>query len=146
MSGSTGPLMTAHDLNAFVYALHYKLEAIEKWAPTVSESITDHAEHIDETRSRANRSFKLASDEINNLRASAATGEPDTRQVMKLVEDNDNALKTSIAIVGELLGTSISSTVRPRGKRACNTDNSTGTARPAICDGLLEWDCRSHMA
>ena len=77
--------MSAVDANAFMYALHYKIESIQKWALTVNESITDHAEHIDLTRARATHSFNLVTDEINRLRSSAATGESDARQVMKLV-------------------------------------------------------------
>ena len=55
-----------------------------------NESITDHAEHIDVTRARAAHSFNLVTDEINRLRSSAATGESDTRQVMKFVQENDD--------------------------------------------------------
>ena len=89
--------MSAVDANAFMYALHYKIEAVEKWAHTVNESITDHAEHIDTARARATHSLKMVSDEINKLRTSAATGESDTRKVMELVQQNDDALKASIA-------------------------------------------------
>ena len=110
MTGSAGPAMTAVDANAFMYALRYKIESFEKWALTVSESITDHAEHIDVTRARAAHSFHLVSDEINKLRSSAATGESDTRQVMKLVQENDDTLKASIAGVVELLGSTIAKT------------------------------------
>ena len=49
-TGAAGPAMSAADANAFMYALHYKIEAAEKWAFTVNESITDHAEHIHTTR------------------------------------------------------------------------------------------------
>ena len=102
--------MSAVDANAFVYALHFKIEAIEKWAFSVNESITDHAEHIDTTRACATHSFKMVSDEINKLRTSAATGELDTRKVMELVQQNDDTLKASIAGVVELLGSSITPT------------------------------------
>ena len=74
MTGTVGPIMTAANANAFMYAMHYKIESIEKWAVTFKESITDHAEHIDLTRARAAHSFQLVSDEINELRSSAATG------------------------------------------------------------------------
>ena len=50
MTCTAGPVMSAVEANAFMYALHYKIEAVEKWAYTVNESITDHAEHIDTTR------------------------------------------------------------------------------------------------
>ena len=53
MTGTAGPVMSAVDSNAFMYALHYKIETIEKWALTLNESFTDHAEHIDATRARA---------------------------------------------------------------------------------------------
>ena len=87
MTGSAGPVMSAVDANAFMYALHYKIESIEKWALTVNESITDHAEHIDVTRARAAHSFNLVTGEINRLCSSASIGESDTRQVMKLVQE-----------------------------------------------------------
>ena len=69
MTGPAGPVMTAADANAFMHAMHYKIEAIEKWAFTVNDSITDHAEHIGTTRARATHSFKLVSDEINKFRS-----------------------------------------------------------------------------
>ena len=98
-NGTAGPVMTAADANAFMYALHYKVEALEKWAVTVQESITDHAEHIDLTRSRAAHSFQTVSDEINRIRGLVATGESDTRKVMELADRNDVSLKASIASV-----------------------------------------------
>ena len=64
MTGFAGPDMSVVDANAFMYALHYKIESIEKWALTVNESITDHAERIDVTRARAAHSFNLFTDEI----------------------------------------------------------------------------------
>ena len=109
-SSAAGPQLDPNALNQFLYALHYKVEAIEKWAVVVNDSITDHAIHIDETRARATRSFTLVSDEINNLRSSAATGESDTRTAMKMVQDNDDALKASIASVVQMIGQSISTT------------------------------------
>ena len=90
--------------------MHYKIESVEKWALTVNESIMDHAEHIDLTRARAKHSFQFFSDEINNRRSSAATGESGTRQVMHLVQDNDDALKASIASVVDLIGSTINTT------------------------------------
>ena len=68
-NGTAGPVMASADANVFMYALHSKVEALEKWAVTVQESITDHAEHIDLTRSRAAHSFQTVSDEINRIRA-----------------------------------------------------------------------------
>ena len=71
---------------------------------------SNNALYADETRARATRSFSLVSDEINKLRSSAATGESDTRQVMKMVQENDDALKCSTASVVELIGNAISTT------------------------------------
>ena len=109
-SSTAGPQLDPDALNQFLYALHYKVEAVEKWAVVVNDSITDHATHIDETRARATRSFSLVSDEINKLRSSAATGESDTRTVMKMVQDNDDALKASIASVVQMIGGAITTT------------------------------------
>ena len=102
--------MDPDSLSTFLYALHYKVETIERWATVVNESITDHAVHIDETRARATRSLLLVSDEIRNLRPSAATGESGTRTVMKMVQEHDDALKTALASVPELIGNAINTT------------------------------------
>ena len=102
--------MNAQDANTFVYALHYKMESMEKWATTVQEAITDHAEHIDSTRARAAHSFGKVESEITRIRTALATGESDTRTVMDLVQKNDDALKGSIAGLMQLLGSSIATT------------------------------------
>ena len=93
-----------------MYGIHYKVEAMKKWAVIVNESITDHAEHIDTTRARATHSFQTVSDEINGIRTLIATGESDNRRLMELVEQNDTTLKASIAGVVELFGSSIATT------------------------------------
>ena len=61
----TGPVMDAERLDSFICALHYKVGSIEKWEFMVTDSVSDHAGHIDETRSCETRSFSLGSDEIN---------------------------------------------------------------------------------
>ena len=96
--------MNAADANTFIYALHYKMESMEKWATTVQEAITDHAEHIDSTRARAGNRFGKVESEIARIRTALATGESDTRTVMDLVQQNDDALKGSIAGLMQLLG------------------------------------------
>ena len=79
-------MMNAADANTFIYSLHYKMESMEKWATTVQEAITDHAEHIDTTRARAAHSFGKVEDEVGRIRAALATGESDNRTVMNLVQ------------------------------------------------------------
>ena len=110
MTGTAGPVMSAADANAFMYAIHYKVEAMEKWAVTVNESITDHAEHIDTTRARASHSFQTVSDEINRIRTLIAPGASDTKRFMEFEEQNDTTLKASVAGVVELRGSSIAAT------------------------------------
>ena len=109
-SSAARPQLDPDAPNSFLYALHYKVEAIEKLAIVINDSITDHAVHIEETRPRATRSFTLVSDEINKLQSSAATGESDTRTVMRIVQENDDALKASITSVVQLVGQAISTT------------------------------------
>ena len=46
MHGMTGPLMDAQTLNQFLYSIHYKVEAMEKWAGSVNDGLTDHADRI----------------------------------------------------------------------------------------------------
>ena len=50
MQGMTGPLMDAQTMNQFLYNLHYKVEAMEQWAATVNDAVTDHAMHIDNAK------------------------------------------------------------------------------------------------
>ena len=68
MTGTAGPVMSAADANAFMYAIHYKVEAMEMWAVSVNKSITDHAEHIDTTRARATHGFQTVSDRSTGFR------------------------------------------------------------------------------
>ena len=113
--------MTAVDANAFMYALDFEIESIETWALTVNASITDHAEHIDETRSRATRSFQLVS-------------ESDARQVMKLVQDNDDALKASIASVGESIGSTIATAQSTLGTKIREIQGEVGTLHSHVSE------------
>ena len=45
-------------LNAFVYALHYKVESMEKWASVVNAWGFDHAQHIDAMRVHSSSAFE----------------------------------------------------------------------------------------
>ena len=85
MHGMTGPLMDAATMNQFMYNLHYKVEAMEQWAATVNDAVTDHAVHIDNAKGKS----------VNAFRA-CATNESDTRKVMEMVQANDDALKAKI--------------------------------------------------
>ena len=49
-NGVPGPLMSAHELNTFVYELNFKIESTGHWATNFYETMTDHAAHIDEIR------------------------------------------------------------------------------------------------
>ena len=69
-SGVAGAPMDANNMNAFLYALHYKVEALEKWAPTVEGAITDHAIRIDKSdlqSAKHNLQFIGAKKEILSL-------------------------------------------------------------------------------
>lgn len=39
--------MDPSNLNAFIYVLQHKVEAMEAWASTVHEAVADHADRID---------------------------------------------------------------------------------------------------
>ena len=67
--------MSASDLNEFVYGLHHKIESIGVWAANLHETLGDHADNIDNIRTRAATSFKLVETETDSIRAAAATAE-----------------------------------------------------------------------
>ena len=96
MHGMTGPLMDAATMNQFMYNLHYKVEAMEQWAATVNDAVTDHAVHIDNAKGKS----------VNAFRA-CATNESDTRKVMEMVQANDDALKARIESVITQLDASV---------------------------------------
>ena len=84
--------MDAATMNQFLYNLHYKVEAMEQWAATVNDAVTDHAVHIDNAKAKSMNAFR-----------SYATNESDTRRVMGLVQANDDALKARIeAVVAQI--------------------------------------------
>ena len=93
--------MDLQNLNEFVYVLHNKMEAVEAWALTVNEAITDHAERIDGIKASAHSAFNAVRIETDAIRAdvtkAAATAESDTREVMRLVDANDASLKAIVA-------------------------------------------------
>ena len=80
-TGTAGPLMSADDLNAFVYAMHYKLEAMTGWAQTVNDAVTNHAVRIDVQYGEGATLMAMTTDALSK----AAQGEHDTRQVMAFV-------------------------------------------------------------
>ena len=91
--------MDAASMNQFVYNLHYKVEAMEAWAATVNDAVTDHAVHIDNAKGKS----------INAFRA-CATNESDTRKVMGMVQANDDALKLKLSeIVAQIEATVVQS-------------------------------------
>ena len=78
-------MMDAQTLNQFLYNLHYKVEAMEQWAQTVNDSVTDHAVHIDNAKVKSMAAFRACQ-----------TNEKDTRTVMGMVQANDDALKAQV--------------------------------------------------
>ena len=103
--------MNHTQLNEFVYALHNKMESVETWAATVNEAVTDHAERIDIIKASAFSAFTGVKAETDSIRASiataAATAEHDTREVMRIVEANDLALKEKIEALISMMSTEI---------------------------------------
>ena len=99
MHGMTGPVMDAATMNQFLYNLHYKVEAMEQWATTVNDAVTDHAVHIDNAKAKSMNAFRAC-----------ATNESDTRRVMGMVQTNDDALKARIeAVVAQIEATVVQS-------------------------------------
>ena len=89
--------MSPDDLNAFVYAMHYQLEAMSGWAQTVNEAVTDHAVRIDVQHSEGSALMGMTTDALTK----AAQGEHDTRQVMAFVHQSDDAVRAQDALVKE---------------------------------------------
>ena len=79
-TGTAGPVMTPDDLNAFVYAMHYQVEAMTGWAQTVNEAITDHAVRIDIQYGEGAALMAMTTDALSK----AAQGEHDQHR------DDDN--------------------------------------------------------
>ena len=50
--------MDAATMNQFMYNLHYKVEAMEQWAATVNDAVTDHAVHIDNAKGKSVNAFR----------------------------------------------------------------------------------------
>ena len=96
LQGAVGSQMNDQTLNEFLWNLHYKVEAMESWAQSVNESVTDHAERIDLQKSRSFQAFTIVNNQLEELRASTHRGEADTREVMRLVQANDDALKARV--------------------------------------------------
>ena len=94
--GIPGPIMSAGELNTFVYQLHFRIESMGVWAANFHETMTDHAAHIDDTRQRTAASFGLVKVETDSIRSAAATAESDTRTVMQKVQENDDQLKAFV--------------------------------------------------
>ena len=51
-------------MNQFLYNIHYKVEAMEQWAATVNDAVTDHAEHIDLAKTRSFQAFMVVRDQV----------------------------------------------------------------------------------
>ena len=47
LQGAVGPQMNEKTMNEILWGLHYKVEAMESWAQSVNDAVTDHAERID---------------------------------------------------------------------------------------------------
>ena len=86
--------MSADDLNAFVYAMHYQVEAMSGWAQTVNDAVTDHAVRIDVLHGEGSALTSMVSDALGKC----GQGEHDTRQVMALVQANDDVLRAQDAV------------------------------------------------
>ena len=94
----TGPLMDAQTLNQFLYSIHYKVEAMEKWAGSVNDAVTDHADRIDLSKARSFQAFTIVKSQMEELRKTGATNESDTRQVMGLIQANDEPSRHAVTV------------------------------------------------
>ena len=100
--------MNEAEFHEFVYKLHNKVQQMETWASTVRDAITDHADRIDLTKSRCHEAFTIVRSETDALRAADATAERDTREVMRLVQVSDDALKASLNKVVTMIDEEVS--------------------------------------
>ena len=105
--GAVGPRMAEDEFHNFVYALRQKVDDMEGWAQTANEAITDHAERIDETKRSAHAAFKLVHERTEALTMQDNVNERDTREVMRLVEANDIALKASLAAMTAIIDSEV---------------------------------------
>ena len=103
--------MNLAQLNEFVYALHNKMGHVETWAATVNDAANDAAERIDIIKASAFNAFNSVKAETDAIRTStataAATAERDTREVMRIVEANDLALKEKVEALISMMSTEI---------------------------------------
>ena len=103
--------MNLAQLNEFVYALHNKMGHVETWAATVNDAANDAAERIDIIKASAFNAFNSVKAETDAIRTStataAATAERDTREVMRIVEANDLALKEKVESLITMMSTEI---------------------------------------
>ena len=57
--------MDAATLNEFIYAMHNKLEQMERWGATVNAAIVDHAEKLDSRAQNGMNAMRLMRERIN---------------------------------------------------------------------------------
>ena len=76
----------------------------------MNEATTDHAERIDTIKASAHAAFNRVHERTEALTTQDNVNERDTREVMRLVQDNDNALKASLAAMTTMIDAEISST------------------------------------
>ena len=111
MMRPSGPEMNLAQLNEFVYALHHNMGHVETWAATVNDAANDAAERIDIIKASAFNAFNSVKAETDDIRTStataAATAERDTREVMRIVEANDLALKEKVEALISMMSTEI---------------------------------------
>ena len=100
--------MDEAEFHAFVYSLKQKIEDMESWAQTVNEATTDHAERIDTIKASAHAAFNRVHERTEALTTQDNVNERDTREVMRLVEANDIALKASLAAMTTIIDSEVS--------------------------------------
>ena len=73
----------------------------------VNESLNDHASHIDTTKASAHAAFNRVHERTESLQAADARNELDTREVMRLVQVNDDALKASLGSMTAIIDSEV---------------------------------------
>ena len=68
--------MNLQALNEFVYASHNKVEAVDAWAVTVNDAITDHAVRIDQSKLKFSSTMLEIKTETDEIRAVITTTAP----------------------------------------------------------------------
>ena len=96
---ATRPMMSPGDLNAFIYRVHYEVEAMKHCGFSVNKAMDDHAVRLDhvnikKVREEVQDEMEKIRGEMEGIRAAVVLNQNDTLKAMKMIDDNDANIKT----------------------------------------------------